>query len=151
MSGDAHALRAHVDIQMKAFRRAYETSSGIERHRCLLSALALCGPLVPGVTDSDHRVPKWLYKALCEQHAAPLRQVEPDIHWVRWLMVCEGKRQKRQVRVRGKLQEKEWTWPEAYTYASKELARPPYSGTPRTMKQSYLIVQDERRRRSRVR
>jgi hypothetical protein len=142
---EARALRARFEVQMEAFRRAYEDSIGIERHRYLLAALALCSPLVPGVTDSDHRVPKWLYKALCEQHAAPLRQVEPDMHWVRWLWVREGKRQKRQVLVRGKWREKEWTWPQARKYASEKLADTSWAGGVEAMKKSYDLVQRIRR------
>ena len=72
-----NAIGAQFDAQMKAFRRAYETSTGIERHRYLLSALAVCGPLEPGMADPDYRVPSWLYRALCEQQAAPLRQWSP--------------------------------------------------------------------------
>jgi hypothetical protein len=134
------------DAQMKLFRRAYETSTGIERHRYLSATLAACGPLEPRITDSDYRVPKWLYKALCEQEAALLRQVEPDIHWVRWLMVCEGKRQKRQVWVRGKLREKEWTWPQARKYASEKLTDPPWAGGRDAMKRSYDLVKRIQRR-----
>jgi hypothetical protein len=142
---ESRALRAQFDAQLEAFRRAYETASGIERHRYRQAALAACGPLVPGVTDSDHRVPKWLYEALCEQQAALLRQVEPDIHWIRWLMVCEGKRQKRPVWVRGKLKEKEWTWAQARKYASEKLADTSWAGGVEAMKKSYDKVQHIRR------
>jgi hypothetical protein len=142
---EARALQAEFDIQMKAFRQAYETSTGIERHRNLLAALAVCGPL-ERVKDSDHRVPKWLYEALREQEAALLRQVEPGIHWIRWAMVREGKQQKRQVQVRGKWQEKEWTWPQARKYASEKLTDTLWAGGPDAMKRSYDLVQGVRRR-----
>ena len=133
---DAAIRRAYED-QMEAFRRAYEDSIGIERHRCLLSALALCEPLVPGITDSDHRVPKWLYKALCEQEADLLRQ-EHDVHWMRWIMVRDARRR------RG------LSWPKAYEDASKALkGTPEAEGTPRTMRESYRIVVNRNRRRPR--
>jgi hypothetical protein len=121
-------------VQLAALRRAYETSSGIERHRCLLSALALCGPLVPGVTDSDYRVPKWLYKAVCGQQAAALRQ-EHDVHWTRWFMVKEARRRKG------------LSWPKAYEDVSKDLKGiEGLEGTPRTMRESCRIVSKRNRR-----
>lgn len=121
-------------VQLEALRRAYETSSGIERHRCLLSALALCGPLEPGTADPDYRVPSWLYKALCEQQAAALRQ-EHDVHWLRWFMVHEAHYRK------------ELTWPKAYENVSKALkGTPGAEGTPRTMRESYRTVVRRNRR-----
>jgi hypothetical protein len=115
-------------------RRAWETApDDVERARHQLSALALCSPLTPG---TDYRVPQWLYKALCDQQAARLRQVEPDMHWLRWMMVWEGKRQKRPGS-----SEKLRPWPGAYQYASEKLAGTPYEGGPDAMKRSHHIVQ----------
>lgn len=131
---EARAWGAKFDVQMEAFRRAYETSTGIERHRNLFSALALCGPLEPGTADPDYRVPSWLYTVLCEQEAAFLRQ-EHDVHWMRWFMVYEAHFRK------------ELTWPKAYEDASKALKGTSAEGTPRTMRESYRIVVVRNRRR----
>jgi hypothetical protein len=164
---ELRAWRAELDAQMKTFQQAYETSTGIERHRNLLAALAVCDSIQPDakpassdrsvsaplpaqtepeMADPTYLVPSWLYKALCEQEAAVLRQVEPDMHWIRWMMVWEGKRQKRQVMVRGKLQEKEWTWPQARKYASEKLADTRWAGGVDAVKYSYDHIQHVRRR-----
>ena len=82
---------------MKAFRREYEASTGIERHRYRLAALAACGPLEPGVAY----IPTTACRDGCTRPYASRRPTScgkwsPTSTWVRWLMVREGKRQKRQ-------------------------------------------------------
>jgi hypothetical protein len=122
---EARAWRARFDAQMESFRRAYETSTGIERHRYLLAALA---------ADPDYRVPSWLHAALCEQQAALLRR-EHDVHWMRWFMVYEARYRKG------------LTWSLAYEDASDALKGELAEGRPRTMRESYRIVVRRNRRR----
>jgi hypothetical protein len=128
------ARRAELDVQMKEFQHAYETSTGFARRRFLLAALMACKPLEPGPDNPGYRVPAWLYEALCEQERARLRQ-EHGRHWMRWFMVCDARYRKG------------LTWPAAYKDASEALKGKSDKGTPRTMRESYRIVVRRNRRR----
>jgi hypothetical protein len=125
--------QADIDAKLAALQKASVNASGSERDRHLLSALNLCGPFRP--------LPDWLCTALRELLTARLPQ-QPDLHWGRWLMVCEGRRIVR--KVRGK--ERPISWKAAYKYASERLASTPFAGAPSTIAKSYKLVQAIRRR-----
>ena len=128
------AREADIARKLQAMRRAYEAASNADdRTHNLLGALTLCGSFRP--------LPHWLFEALHKLLAARLPQ-EPNMHWARWLLVREGKRRRE-----GHSQTP--SWEDAYEYASERLAETPWSGTPRTMKASYQIVQRDIRRRRR--
>jgi hypothetical protein len=117
--------QAHIDALLEQLHKDCKQASGNERDRLLFAALTLCGPFRP--------LPEWLYQALRDGLRARLRQ-EMDIHTERWLLVKEG----RSLAPKGSDK-----WPWAYKYAA-ERADGIFAGTPRTMKESYQVVQRRR-------
>jgi hypothetical protein len=118
--------------RLEAIQRAYaKASDENDRTRQLLAGLIMCGP-------DDWPLPDWLFSALRHRLLAKLPQ-EPGLHLGRWLMVREGKQPR--------LGKAKPSWEDAYAYAAERLADTRWSGLERTMKESYQIVQRERRGR----
>jgi hypothetical protein len=129
--GELQALRDDFITRVAAIKRAYETSTGIERDRQLLSALVMCGTTLP----------LWVYDALLDQQKARLQEHDnwlltgehvppkglqkPDRDGLRWLMVIEARRNG-------------FKGDAAYDEAAKRLDGTLAEGTGRTMKSSYL-------------
>ncbi len=129
---EVQALRTEVDARMAAIELAYETSTGIERDRQLLSALVLCG--------TRRTLPAWLFWALLDQYKGrllehdkwlfsgerpKLKQQKPDREGLRWLMVIEARRNG-------------FKGGAAYDEAAKRVEGTLAEGTGRSMKSSYL-------------
>jgi hypothetical protein len=119
---EVQAWRADIAAKMAALGQRWEASNGTDTH-ALLGALVFC----------QTTLPKWVFTAFKQMLIEPMPQ-EPSAHWGRWLLVREG-------RVKGMSLRK------AYDYASTSacLIGPPYAGKWRAMKDSYDIVQKERR------
>ena len=66
-------------------------------------------------------------QGLCEQEAAALRQGSPTCIGSAGSWCARGNSRSGRS-VRGKCQEKEWTWPQARKYASEKLADTPWAG-----------------------
>src|SRR5271169_3959832 len=88
---EARAVHSDVGVRaspeynaakMAALKKAYETSTDIERYRHLLGALQLCKTM--------HPLPTWVYEGL--QKLLIARLPAPNKIWVRWMVVFGTKR-----------------------------------------------------------
>jgi hypothetical protein len=113
-------MAALKEAKMAALEKQWEDSKGTDRH-ALWEALNF---------GQIKIMPPWLFAALKQLLKSPPQN--PSLHWGRWLLVREGMAQGLSLR-------------KAYDYASERLKGTPYAGEWRTMKESYGIVQKERR------